>query len=342
MNKDIQLKQPVGKVLPFHPTGDFYFIKGLEAYDNDDLVTAEKYVERATELTPDEPTYFFQLAIIYTDLGKFEQSNEILQKIIDEIDRDYYECYYLFANNFAYIGFLEEAYYYANYYKENVHDGQFQAEIEELLELLTFELELAFDGEDQLIMWQDRAQKLISEGQYGVAIEMLLELIEQYPNFWSAYNNLAIAYFYNGETDKCEATIEQVLQNNAGNLHALCNKLLFLYYEEKIVEVTELANVLTKVKPMISEQRLKLGTTFAIIGYYEAAFQLLKPLIGENIPVSKETLYYWLAITAYNTERLNYAKSMWKKVVLLNPDKAGLEPWSITNDELISNYNKKQ
>ena len=40
------------------------------------------------------------------------------------------------------------------------------------------------------------------------------------------------------------------------------------------------------------------------------------------------TYYYWLSCSAYFTGHENFARMSWKKLLEINPDKAGSEPWN--------------
>ena len=42
----------------------------------------------------------------------------------------------------------------------------------------------------------------MESGDFKEAIELLESIITDYPEFWAAYNNLALAYFYIGETEQ--------------------------------------------------------------------------------------------------------------------------------------------
>ena len=87
--------------------------------------------------------------------------------------------------------------------------------------------------QDDLIVKQDQANHLLESGRLDEAIEMLEQMIVEYPEFWSAYNNLALAYFYSGQIHQAKETLNRVLHENPGNLHALCNQLVFYHYEKE-------------------------------------------------------------------------------------------------------------
>ncbi|MFK4997270.1 tetratricopeptide repeat protein [Bacillus sp. N9] len=119
------------------------------------------------------------------------------------------------------------------------------------------------EEQEDMAAQQETARMLLESGKFAKAIELLEKTIEHYPEFWPAYNNLALAYFYESETEKAANLLEKILHQNPGNLHALCNLAVFLYYERQSEELDKLMTALEKVHPLLVEHRYKLGATFA-------------------------------------------------------------------------------
>jgi len=333
MVKDAKARMQKGKVLSFVPTGEYYFTKGLKAYHRRDFIKAKKYLGRAMQLEPGEPMITCQLAIVSTELGEFENSNRLLHLILEELDPEMAECHYLLANNYAHMGFFKDAYHHSKLYLQLDPDGDFSEDTEDLLELLTLESEDFEDElyqEDDLIIKQEQARELLESGYFPKAIELLKDVVKEYPEYWSAYNNLALAYFYLGKVETAEAILEDVLERNPGNLHALCNKLVFAHYQGQSEGAEQLKESLKKIQPLLSEYQFKLGATFALVGEYELAYLWLKKLYKHGFN-GDGPFYYWLSHSAYFTGHENFAKSIWKKVLEISPDKEGSEPWSEKN-----------
>ncbi|MBP2240308.1 tetratricopeptide (TPR) repeat protein [Cytobacillus eiseniae] len=330
MSKDSKARQPKGKLLTFNPTGEYYFAKGLKAYHKRDLYKAKKYLQRAMHLEPEESMIVCQLAIIFSELGEYKQANTLLHQILEELDEDMVECHYFLANNYAHLGFFKDAYHHANIYLDMEEDGEFVDDTLDLLELLTMEadeLDEELYDQDDLITKQEEARELLESGHFPKAVEILNSVIEEYPEYWSAYNNLALAYFYLGENQKAAEILAKVFQENPGNLHALCNKLVFAFYQHDFKEVAVLKEMLKKIKPISIDHQFKLGATFALTGEYDVAFSLLRNLQKKGFD-GDGAFYYWLSYSAYYTGRTSIAESTWKKAVALNPEKAGFEPWN--------------
>ncbi|MCM3567451.1 tetratricopeptide repeat protein [Neobacillus mesonae] len=336
MSRDAKARMDKGKIVSFIPTGEYYFKKGIKAYHRRDFLKAKKYLGRALQLEPGEPMIACQLAIVSTELGEFEHSNRLLHLILEDLDHEMVECHYFLANNYAHMGFFKDAYHHTVTYLQMDPDGDFTEDAEELLELLAFEEDVVEDElyqQDDLIIKQEQARDLLETGYFPKAIELLKEVVEEYPEYWSAYNNLALAYFYLGKTEKAEAILDEVLERNPGNLHALCNKMVFAYYQGQTEFVNQMLESLMKIQPLLSEQKFKLGTSFALVGEYEQAFLWLKKLYKTGFD-GDSPFYYWLSYSAHYTGHENFAKAIWKKLIELNPEKEGNEPWLADQDQV--------
>ena len=114
---------------------------------------------------------------------------------------------------------------------------------------------------------------------------------------------------------------------NPGNLQAFCNKLVFAYFQKNTTEVHSIKEALKKVVPILTEQQVKLGATFAIIGEYEPAYFWLRRLQKQGYE-GDSSFYYWLSYASYFTGREQLSHTLWEKVIAINPEKKGLEPWS--------------
>ena len=332
MSKNSKLGQQA-KILYFHPTGEYYFTKGLKAYHKRELYKAKKYLSRALELEPGEPMIACQLAITCTEIGDYNYSNNLLENILDVLDPYMTECHYFLANNYAHLGMFEEAYRHVNAYLDKDEAGEFSEDAEDLLDLITFETDETEESlfkHDGLIIKQEKARGYLEAGNFQKAIEVLKEMIEEYQDYWSAYNNLALAYFYLGQIDEAFATLEEVLEKSPGNLHALCNLVVFHHYLQQEEELNTLVDALAKIRPMFMEQRFKLGATLALIGKYSLAYKWLKQLQKQGFE-GDSSYYFWLATSAYHLGHEQTAQKAWLKVVEINPEKEGMEPWSEMN-----------
>ncbi|WLR53310.1 tetratricopeptide repeat protein [Bacillus tianshenii] len=325
-----------GKVIPFIQDGEHFFKKGLKAYQQRDLKKARHYLLRAASMDEEEPTFLCQLAIVTAELGHYQEANEMLEKVLRELEPEMTDCYYFLANNYAYLGLFHEARMHIEAYLREAPDGEYAEDAHELLQLLQLEDSLddetgdSLQAEEALIIRHEEAKKLLEEGKLEEAEGVLKEVIKDYPEFWAAYNNLALAYFYRGLATEAVQLTEEVLEKNEGNLHALCNMAVFCHYLGDKTKTKVFQTQLERVYPIEIEQRNKLGTTLGMLGSYAQAYRWLRSLYKKGYK-GDASFFYWLAVSAYQLGNERFAEQAWSELTKLEPDKEGLKPWKDVN-----------
>lgn len=318
-----------GNVVSFIPNGDYYYKKSLKALDRGENDKAYKYIQRAAELSPDDAHILLQYGVLEMELQHFEYAYELIHTAYS-LEPSEPEILFMLAEVSGCMGLMHDAQKYAQMYVNQEPDGMYVGEALEILEFVNIEPEL-YDELDEhdadKILAQEKARRLMEQGQFEQAIEVLEETIERFPELWNAYNNLALAYFYLGDHEQARALLSTVLRDNVGNLHALCNLAVFAYYEKKQEELDGLLEVLKKIQPYEWENRHKLGATLALIGEYEEAYKWLRSMSKRGYE-GDPGFYFWLAQSAYFSGHEGVAKAAWQSLLELDPAKEGFEPWA--------------
>ncbi len=321
-------RQVKENIVSFIPTGEYYYQKALKALNREQFDKAQKYLKRAVELSPEDPHILMQYAIVETEVENYEHALELLQSA-HFLDSHEPEIIFFLAEVNAHLGFLADARKYARKYVEMDISGIYSEEAMEIIDFSEQENNHLFEDDNvasEILLIQEKARRMMEQGDFEHAIEVLEKLIEENPDFWAAYNNLALAYFYIGEVDQAKALLYQVLEENTGNLHALCNLTVVHYYEKNDNELTYLLNLLLKIKPYLIEHRYKLGATFALVGKYKDAFKWLKSLQKRGYE-GDPGFYFWLSHSAYFSGYEKEARQYWNQLIQMDPEKDGLEPW---------------
>lgn len=313
-----------GKIVPISWDAGFFFERAVTSLDRYHYDKALKYFRKALEYEPNNPVNHCNLAGILSEMGDFKASNDILLIVLQEIDPDMTECYFYMANNYANMDLFEAAEEALVTYLEKDTSGQFLTEAEEMLELLQYELKRpaklksikAREGAYE----HDLARDLLEEGKFTQAVKVLEGIVEQYPDFHSARNNLALGYYYLGLFRKAMDTIQEVLHHDPGNLHGLCNLAVFYQHEGKQAELKELADTLRRIVPFHLEHVFKLATTMGILGEHEAAYQHFKRLLHGEEMNGEPSIYHYTAVAAYNTKRYEEAEKLWTQLSKIAPE----------------------
>jgi tetratricopeptide (TPR) repeat protein len=304
-------------VISLQMDATFFFERAVQSLDRYHYDKALKYFRRAVEYEPDNAVNHCNMAGILSEMGNYEESNAILEHILEQIDPNMFECHFYMANNYANMELFEKAEHSILIYLEQDPKGDFMEECEEMLEFLSFELErpapISKIKSREEFFEHDKARMLLEEGKFSEAVRVLKKVVKKYPDFLAARNNLALAYYYMGQFDKAMQMIQEVLEIEVGNLHALCNLAIFYQHSGVLSEAKELMEFLRKTIPFHHEHVFKLATTMGILGEHSIAYQHFKRLLGEPEFQDDPCLYHYTAVAAANISRFNEARRYWKQ-----------------------------
>ncbi len=304
------------KVIPIRLDATFFFERAVQSLDRYHYDKALKYFRRAVEFEPENPVNHCNMAGILSEMGRYEESNDVLRGVIDRIDPKMTECYYYLANNYANMELYEAAEEALVHYLENDLDGQFLDEADELLDLLKFELnrptKLSTIKSKENVFAHDRARELLEAGRFVDAVKILEDIVEREPGFLAARNNLGLAYYYMGLFDKSVATISEVLSEEPGNLHALCNLAIFYQHSNQEAPLRTLVDRLNKTIPFHPEHVFKMATTLGIVGQHREAYRHFRRLLKTGELTGEPSLHHFAAVAAANLGRYDDAEKHWK------------------------------
>lgn len=309
------------KVIPMTLDANFYFERALRHLNRNNYSKALKYFWRTVDIEPNNPVHYCNLAGILSEIGHFKESNELLLYVVENLDPKLTECYYYLANNYAYLEELEQSFKYVHRYLDESPEGEFAEDASEMLSFISSELDEIDDlgdGSRELYIAHYKAKGLLEEGKFFEAIKRLEEMVGNYPDFFPAKNNLALAYFYLGDYTKSIEQTKSVLDKESNNIHALCNLAIIYQHINEIDEYNFLIEFLTKLSPYNSEHLYKLATTFAILGEHEVAFKHFNKLISKD--ELNIVLMHYGAVAAYNTGRFDLAFKWWNKILKSDRD----------------------
>ncbi|MBY0205638.1 tetratricopeptide repeat protein [Paenibacillus cucumis (ex Kampfer et al. 2016)] len=321
--KLVRTEGHLANIIPIHLDASFFFERAVRSLDRNHVDKALKYFRKAVEYEPENPVNHCNMAGILSEKGDYKASNAILAHVLDVVDPSMTECYFYMANNYANMDQFEEAERALVTYLEEDTQGQFMTEAEEMMELLYYELDrpakLNRIKSRQGVVEHDQARELLEEGKFAQAAELLEGMSPDYPDYLAARNNLALAYYYMGLFSKAKETIAEVLEQEPGNLHALCNLAIFYQNENRTDQVLLLIKKLRAIVPFQHEQVYKLATTMGILGQHDAAYIHFRRLLKGEETATDPALAHYAAVAAFNTERYDIAKRLWHHVNKLDP-----------------------
>lgn len=317
-------RRPDSNVIPFRLDAAFFFERAVRYLDRHNLRNALKYFRKALEYEPDNPVNHCNLAGVLSEMGSFDESNEILENVLRTIDPHMYECYFYMANNWANMGRYDKAEEYAARYLELDPQGEFAKDAEEMLDILIEEfgggevLRQRVSEKEAERKEQDLARKLLEQGKFMEAASHLQKTIEQHPDLIAPRNNLSLAYYYLGQLDTAVAIALEVLEKDPDNIHARCNLAVYYQHLGRKEELERLLEGLRKVYPLNFDQSYKLATTMGILGEHKVAYRLFLQLARWS-EEADPALLHCVAASACNTGNYGYAKRIWQDIQVLDP-----------------------
>lgn len=317
MKKGPGVSEHLKNVIRLPMDANFFFERAVHSLERRHYEKALKYFRLAVDKEPDNPVNYCNLAGVLSEMGRFEESNEILRHVTEHIAPDLVECYFYMANNCANMEYYEEAERYILHYLQADPDGEFAEEADDMLNMLALEmgrapLEVEDLAEEEWAGEHERARLLLESGQFAGARRLLETLVQNYPDAIPARNNLALAHFYCGQEKEAVRTAQQLLEDDPGNLHALCNLAIFYYHLNERDKLARLVAGLKKCFPLQAEHLLKLGSTLGILNEHTAAYDVFRRLLRTERDLTAPLLHS-AAAAAFNTGRLQTAERYWKQ-----------------------------
>lgn len=308
------------KVLNFNQPASFFIKKAEKHIDAGNFLEALQLYRQVLGMEPDNVEYLLSVAQIYSEMGLYTESNDVLLKIA-RFGNTPTEC--LFALGCNYMGMknyelADEAF---EQYLAIDPDGEFADEIDDIFDMLDEDEEddgLLQDVSRQYIMEEAyEGKQHLDKGDYKLAIQHLENVISRDKLMYPAMNNLALSYFFDGQKTKAIEMSKKVLSAQSDNLHACCNLAFFysdmgeqLLGEEYLGRIDETADI-------DPEDMHKLALTYCELGYHEKAYKWFVKIISYQ-PYDIRLLHF-CGIAAYNNGFYGESADCFVKILKIDP-----------------------
>lgn len=313
------------KVIPFEQNGQFYYKKAKKYVENNNYIDALSFYRKAVEKDPENLEYRLDLAQVFTEMGYYEESNQILLYILQKDDGKA-DCYFCLGCNFLGLQEYERAKECFEKYLQLDPDGIYSEDAQDLLDILQSH-EIYFDndvevilnpGREKLYKLANKGKDFLDMGDYSRAIRCLESVVKKDPSLIFARNNLALAYFCVGRLDDAIHVCQEVLKDQPQNVHANCNIAIF-YREKGLEEESEkhLQAVLS-METNDPEEIHKIAVTLCELKRHKEANKFLKRLLQYK-PYDIKVLHY-IAVSYFNTQRYKEALKYWSKIDKIAPN----------------------
>lgn len=313
-------------LIPFIPEADFYFTKGIEAFQKRKFDIAIKWIKKALEMKPDDPLFQCQMSIIYTEIGIYHAANQLLTNVLQT--SDYVDCYYLLANNYAHLGLLNDAKKYVNLYLEKEPQGDFSEDAKQLLRIIDFEDEedWELEDEDDLLIYQETAFYHMENLEWEKAVAIIEEMMTLFPEHIIVKHDYTQALFFLGREEEAIQMEKEILKEQPNSLYSYSNLALY-YYELNKQESKTYIQALLNVYPINEQQKLKIAVTLSRTGHYDEAYRRFRSIVKERVK-GHPSYYRWFSTAAYNKGEEIKSFHLWQEGCKKHPKlQTETAPW---------------
>lgn len=317
-------RQQIGRsnIVSFIPSGTYYNERATKAYMANNFALAQRYLRRALEFSPNSVEYLTSYANVEAELGNYDEAQQAYlraQQLMPEDEE--------ILISLAEMALMQQEYegsvHYASMYLQKHPHGMYAADAYAILEMYGVDdptLQIRHLPEELIA-----GVKLLEQQQFTEARDYLEHLVGEKPSV-EAFNFLAIAYTQLTEYEEARAILHQLVREERANLETYCQLTMIALQEGDRQALQHYMPMLENVYPLHVETIIKLGTTLAVIGKYEQAYDCFKRLEGNEIG-SERIYYYWLTQCAYYVGDIDTAEKAWRNLLIFFPEMEDYEPW---------------
>ena len=306
-----------GRLVPFRQDGAFFHRRADRHMNSNNLYDALYNYRLAADYEPDNLDYRMDLATLFSEMGFFEASNEILFDISAR-SRDYAtSCLFGMGCNFMGLMEYDKAQVNFEQYLRQEPDGEYAEDVEEMLDFLAEQPAAAGVSrqKNRVRRLADLGKTALDSGDFSRAVWYLERADQRDEKLIYVKNNLSLAYFYVGRRREAETLAKRMLLMAPDNVHALCNLSAFRAARGQACE--ELIARATEAAQDDPDAMLKLCVTLAELERHAEVRSCAEQLV--HYRPFDQRLLYMLGAANYRLGNYEEAVQWWNKVEKLFP-----------------------
>jgi tetratricopeptide (TPR) repeat protein len=196
------------------------------------------------------------------------------------------------------------------------------AELEAEMPGLLKDLDISAEERRQLAIQHEEMQVYLGQRRFRQARRTAEAILQRYPNFAPAFNNLSLAHWAEGRIDDAIAAARQVLSFEPDNVHALSNLVRFLCTSGRANEAQPVAERLKAsaapawdVWTKKAEALTYIGDDEGVLQVFHQAEQADESVRGQENPM----LPHLAAVAAMRLGREDQARRYWRRAIKRSP-----------------------
>lgn len=285
---------PKKRPLSIEQPADFYLRRAQRRREEGLWPEAVQDLRTALEKSPEDTEILWDLADLLSDLGRCDQSNELLLSRLHHPAVKHAETYAILGKNFLTLGELERARECLNLALSFEPDEDLEVYIMTLLD--SVEDALSGIGETPLhLVGEDEAPKGIGE---------------------------AVRLSGEGKLDQALKAVERSVRGDADSLSGCCFRAGLLYRMGREEEANEVVDKACAMDHRDPQDLLTLVNTLGYLRRHEDVIRYASQVLEEE--QERSVFYPIVALAHYNLGHYAKAQEMWNRLLMIDPEEPGL------------------
>ena len=314
------------KIITMKLDADFYKRRGESKFEQQDYNKAATFFRKVLEMSPQDFDVKVSYATCLVKLGQGQRAERLFYESVAQ-NEFVAESFYQLSQLNIELNEPNKAFLFGINYVLVSNDDEYQTQLDEMFEV-SYSSEHDIEQESQLFAIQLIFQYLFSQGRLPEAKAYILRQNAVIQQHKIIRNLLAMCYLYLNEYDIAKTMFEQLLSEDATDMHALCHYTLLLYNTKEKEKYQQYLKLLGKVVPMNEDEAFKLGIVLSYLKEYQASQNLLLPLYKKGKFLSIQ-MYNALSFNHYYLDQLEDSKFFWSKLQEISKVDMGYAPWKI-------------
>lgn len=282
--------------------------------DKSEYVNAVSILKKALVEDPENVDVLLELASVYSKMNMIDKSNRFAYLALDLKHNEM--SLYLLGNNFLKLHMYDQGIEYFNRIIDIYPDGDYADYVELVIDRL--EDKEVTGRELKLLNLTQKGKKYLENEEYDKAIKLFSRVSMAVPEHTFIKNNLAMAYFYDKQTEKSIKLCKEVIATSRYDIYANCNLALFYHRLNKKHELNKQLDKLLKLEPVTQEEYLKIISIYCEMKRHEDVIRVVKQA---GMVYSYDITYmYFLAAANYNLGNVNKALSIYHDIIKIDED----------------------
>lgn len=310
-------KNEDNNVLNFKQPAEFYLRKAEKHIEKGNFLEALQLYRKLIGMEPNNAQYLLYIAQIYSEIGLYNESNEIIYKILRNGETPT-ECLFALGCNHLGLGSDNVADGYFMEYMRIDPEGDYADDIDEIWEMYFAETEdkLSIIKDDSAKKLANKGKDLLDKCDYKKAIEYYELAIDKDPNMVDAANNLALCYYFDGKLSAAAKTSAMILEQHPGNVHAHCN-LALVYYKMRDHRLYTHLEAIESTKITEPHDMHKIALMYCELHYHDRAYQWFGNILAFT-PYDVSILHFG-GLAALNSGLYTKALEFFLRIIMIDP-----------------------